>query len=103
MFKNALLIIIVMISAGVLISACQPKKVKPTPQIVVKPAVFKKCTDPRPQMCTREYRPVCASKDTGVRCVTTPCPSAENKTYATGCTACADPKVHGYVAGACAK
>jgi len=60
-----------------------------------------KCPEERAQMCTREYRPVCASRDTGVRCVTTPCPSSEQKTYGNACSACADPKVIEYSAGAC--
>lgn len=61
------------------------------------------CVEPRPQVCTREYNPVCAEVDTGVRCITTPCPSSENKTYPTGCTACADKKVLGYSSGSCEK
>ncbi|MDC3332885.1 hypothetical protein OAV62_01450, partial [bacterium] len=61
------------------------------------------CTDPRPQMCTREYMPVCAIKDTAIRCITTPCPSTQEVTYATGCTACADEKVIKYKQGACDK
>jgi hypothetical protein len=48
------------------------------------------CTDPRPQICTREYRPVCAILSDG-----------STKTYATGCTACSDPKVSGYRDLAC--
>ena len=60
-----------------------------------------KCSEPRPQICTREYRPVCATRDTGVRCVTTPCPSTELKTYSNGCTACSDPGVVGYQLNAC--
>lgn len=59
------------------------------------------CRDPRPQMCTREYKPVCASRDTGVRCVTTPCPSTEWRTYGNACDACSDHKVSGYREGAC--
>ena len=62
---------------------------------------YKECKDPRPQICTREYRPVCATRDTGVRCVTTPCPATELKTYGNACSACGDPKVLGYRAGAC--
>jgi hypothetical protein len=65
-------------------------KPKPTP-----------CTDPRPQVCTMDYRPVCATRDTGIRCVTTPCPSTEKRTYSNGCGACSDPKVSGYVPEAC--
>lgn len=60
---------------------------------------FVQCKDPRPQMCTKEYRPVCAKKDTGIRCVTTPCPSDEDITYSNACTACTDSKVHGYTPG----
>jgi hypothetical protein len=51
---------------------------------------FTRCTEPRSQICTREYRPVCAQLQTGV-----------SRTYPTGCTACADPDVAGYVGGAC--
>lgn len=60
-----------------------------------------RCEDPRPEMCTREYLPVCALRDTGVRCVTTPCPSIEWKTYGNACDACADADVIGHVRGAC--
>ena len=60
-----------------------------------------KCPSERSPMCTREYAPVCATRDTGVRCLTTPCPSSEEKTYSNGCTACADVKVLHYRAGAC--
>lgn len=59
------------------------------------------CQDPRPQLCTQEYAPVCAEKLTGIYCITTPCPSTEQLTYATGCTACADKKVMAYHLGAC--
>ena len=60
------------------------------------------CTEPRPEICTFEYLPVCASRDTGVRCVKAPCPATEWKTYGNACSACADAKVSGYVKGACA-
>lgn len=59
------------------------------------------CGDERPQVCTREYRPVCATRDTGVRCIQAPCPSDEQKTYPNGCSACADETVTQYVAGPC--
>ena len=59
------------------------------------------CREPRPEMCTQEYRPVCADRDTGVRCVTTPCPSTEQVTYSNACTACSDPKVMRHRPGAC--
>ncbi len=59
------------------------------------------CTDPRPEMCTHDYRPVCAQRDNGVRCVTTPCDSTDARTYPNACSACADPKVYSWVPGAC--
>ena len=51
---------------------------------------FTSCPEPRPQMCTREYRPVCAKLDDG-----------SMKIYSNGCTACTDPNVVGYYQGAC--
>lgn len=48
------------------------------------------CEEPRPQVCTREYRPVCASMIDG-----------SNRTYATGCTSCADESVVSYRSGSC--
>ncbi len=62
---------------------------------------YVECKTPRPQMCTREYNPVCAKVDTGIRCIKAPCPSEEWQTFATGCTACSDSKVYGYVLGEC--
>lgn len=59
------------------------------------------CSNPRPEICTREYRPVCAQVDTGKRCVTVPCDSSVNETRGNACSACSDPKVVGYRAGAC--
>jgi hypothetical protein len=67
---------------------------EPTPEVAV-------CSEPRPEACTQEYRPVCAERDNGVRCVTTPCDSTEKKTYSNGCTACSDPLVYSYEPGAC--
>lgn len=79
-------------------SACSMSSPPPEP----KPDAVA-CSDPRPQACTREYRPVCAERDNGVRCVTAPCNSTERKTYSNGCTACSDPLVYSHVPGACAK
>jgi hypothetical protein len=61
------------------------------------------CGDVRPEMCTREYRPVCALRDTGVRCVAAPCDEAtEWVTRPNACDACADPAVIGHRPGDCA-
>lgn len=62
---------------------------------------FTGCDTQRPEMCTREYQPVCGHVDTGIRCVTTPCPSERHKTYGNACSACADDKVIGFEQGTC--
>jgi hypothetical protein len=59
------------------------------------------CTDPRPQMCTMQYDPVCAEVDNGIRCIKAPCPSTDRKTYSNACAACSDPKTYGYWPGSC--
>lgn len=59
------------------------------------------CPEQRPQICTMDYRPVCATRDTGVRCVTAPCPATEQKTYSNGCSACADVKIIGHIPDEC--
>jgi predicted methyltransferase len=59
------------------------------------------CTEPRKKACTRDYRPVCGSVDTGVRCIKAPCPSTESHTFSNGCSACADGRVQSYLPGAC--
>ena len=103
---NKVILSILMLSSAVLLLSCQSYKqaeIEPVSPVVItleKP-VSAMCKDPRSQICTREYRPVCATRDTGVRCVTTPCPSTETVTKANVCTACADEKVVSYVMGAC--
>jgi hypothetical protein len=48
------------------------------------------CEEPRPQVCTMDYRPVCASlADGGL------------KTYSNGCSACGDAAVSSWTEGAC--
>ncbi len=59
------------------------------------------CKEPRSQMCTREYRPVCAEIDTGIRCYKAPCPSTKPVTKSNACVACADTNVLSFVEGAC--
>jgi len=49
-----------------------------------------RCEEPRPEMCTMIYQPVCASLA-----------DQSHKTYASGCTACSDKNVQSYVPGAC--
>ena len=48
------------------------------------------CKEPRPQICTMEYIPVCAKRK-----------DSSFKTYASGCSACSDTSVIKYKAGQC--
>ena len=64
-------------------------------------AVATACSNPRPELCTQEYAPVCATKDNGIRCIKAPCPSTDKATYSNGCAACADKDVYSYQLGAC--
>ena len=48
------------------------------------------CPDPRPQVCTMEYAPVCAVLVSG-----------GSKEYASPCNACADDQVVGHQMGSC--
>ncbi len=73
---------------------------EPSPRSLPVTAVLQ-CSDPRPEICTLEYLPVCAVRDTGVRCATTPCESTELATYSNACSACNDPTVLGHSEGAC--
>lgn len=49
------------------------------------------CTEPRPQICTMQYDPVCARIGEGDK--------AQWKTYASDCSACSDPEVTAYTPG----
>ena len=48
------------------------------------------CTDPRPQVCTMEYAPVCATLIKG-----------GTADYSSGCNACADDAVSSFEQGKC--
>ncbi len=48
------------------------------------------CTEPRPEMCTQEYLPVCAELKNGTK-----------QTYASGCVACSDANVVSYRSDPC--
>ena len=50
------------------------------------------CEEPRPQICTSEYNPVCGTLQDGT-----------TVTGSTGCTSCSDPNVVGYKMGSCSK
>ncbi len=69
------------LSLLLLLAACETQ---PTPTLVTQ------CSDPRPQVCTMEYAPVCADLTAGGK-----------KQYASACNACADDAVSGYLKGEC--
>ena len=48
------------------------------------------CTEPRPEVCTMDYRPVCGRHSDG-----------SYQTYSNGCMACSNPLVEGYIEDAC--
>ena len=48
------------------------------------------CEDPRPEICTMDYRPVCGQLADG-----------STKTYSNGCGACSDPNVNSWIEGEC--
>lgn len=48
------------------------------------------CTEPRPQICTADYRPVCGRRDDGMLAL-----------YANACSACSDASVVGFAEGPC--
>ena len=51
---------------------------------------YRACTEPRPEICTMQYDPVCGQMADGHR-----------KTYASDCSACSDQLVLGYTPGEC--
>ena len=68
---------------GLTLAGCAAETAQPDPDLTA-------CRDPRPEMCTQDYRPVCAVLADGTR-----------RTASNGCTACSDPEVTGWVDGAC--
>ena len=79
----------------VLMSACATRQAQQIPASAVP------CSDPRPEICTMDYTPVCATRDNGRRCLTLPCESTETATYSNACSACSDPRVIYHLPGEC--
>ena len=55
-------------------------------------AELEMCVDPRPEICTMEFAPVCGMRDSG-----------EKESYPNGCGACSNQEVVGYLPGECAE
>jgi len=96
-------LILVMVFAG--LAACQAhteqasaQAEQVSQQVKTSNHDYVTCPSPRPEMCTREYRPVCAS--VAVDCVKAPC-QTQRRTFGNGCTACANDRVAGYWPQAC--
>lgn len=92
------------LALALLPATAQEFEAPPPDAIVPPPESFTVCDpDARPQICTRQYDPVCGAVDTGLRCVTTPCDNTEWRTFANGCSACAEGGVTGWRRGACTR
>jgi hypothetical protein len=76
---------LIIVALGSLLSACNGTT---TPHSSSGEGV--QCVDPRPQVCTMEYNPVCAVVSDG-----------SSKQYSSPCNACADDAAKSYLPGAC--
>ncbi len=88
-----------LVSAGLLAGvalafACANGDAEPVVETAASDLPLTFCTDPRPQMCTHEYRPAC-----GHRCDSPPC--EDRRTYGNACTACSDARVSATTPGTC--
>jgi len=72
------------ITITLLLSACQSTPTKQQVEV--------ECQEPRPEICTRHFKPVCGVFSEG-----------GSKTYSNDCTACADKSVKGFNLGQCAQ
>ena len=84
--KTALILLSLVLAACSSVEKSEVDK-KPLPSL---PSYSSACPDERPQICTFDFNPVCATTASG-----------ETKTYSNGCSACADASVQGYSQGEC--
>ena len=68
--------------AALLLLGCAPAQQYPSVDTV--------CEEPRPEVCTANYVPVCGIGSDGAR-----------QTYPNGCSACSNAEVYGYLEGPC--
>lgn len=81
--RRLAMVIAFVVGAGVCAQAQQAPPVKP-------PAGLKSCTDPRPEVCTKEFMPACGVRRDGTR-----------MTNSNACMACMDANVIAYLPGPC--
>lgn len=55
------------------------------------------CREPRPEICTMEYAPVCGIFDETINCVKAPC----GITFSNGCIACSNENIKYWISGEC--
>ena len=79
---NKLLPLILILFSTISFTSCDTKSDKEILDIM--------CSEPRPEVCTREYDPVCGYKS-----------DRESKTYSNGCSACAEKEIIGFTNGEC--
>jgi hypothetical protein len=97
--RNALRLAAAALAGSLVAAGCASPAPGPGPGPKPKGPGFTACEAPRPEICTREYQPVCALRDAEGRCAALPCDSAAWRTYPNACEACSDPRVLGYRAG----
>jgi len=82
MKKMALLIFVLLAMSGCAVTKSdETKSGNPNKQI---------CPEPRPEMCTQQFDPVCGQLSNG-----------GSQTYSNWCSACSDKAVESYVPGEC--
>ena len=75
-----------------ILAGCSTRASQPEPAAGLEANPVVACTDPRPELCTMQYDPVCASLVVG-----------GDRTYPSACSACADEAVAGYRSGSCSE
>jgi hypothetical protein len=80
-------LIVVLLSANTAVACAQASSVEAP---VASQSVMTTCQEPRPQVCTMQYDPVCGLTSNN-----------QYKTYSNACAACSDTDVSGHNPGAC--
>ena len=78
------------ITALLTIYGCAAKESKEAPAERPYRTKIQICPEPRPEMCTQQYEPVCGQFSRG-----------GSKTYSNWCSACSDKTVESYAPGEC--
>ena len=76
---------VVVLLFSVLLQGCMSTQSQPQSE----GKLLVKCEEPRPEICTQQYTPVCGYSNKAM------------KTYSNGCSACADRTVTSYSEGVC--